>query len=117
MVNGLSMCGIPLCRNGTMASNPKFFGDLTEWKDRVARWILSRDLSEKDMMDTYIFLDFRSLHGEPLLEKELKNHIMRLIAKNQSFLRSIAEAVVSIPTPVGFSRILSSKKAESTRMA
>jgi CBS domain-containing protein len=111
VVNGLSMCGIPLCKNGTMASNPKFFGDLVEWKDRVAHWILSRDLSEKEMMDTYIFLDFRSLHGEQSLEKELKDHIMRLITKNQSFLRSIAEAVVAIPMPVGFFKNLIVEKS------
>jgi len=102
VVNGLDICGIPLCKNGIMASNPKFFGDMNEWKDRVAHWVLSRDLDGKDMMDTYIFLDFRSLHGEQSLEKELKNHIMRLIRKNKSFLPSLAERVVSIPVPVGF---------------
>ncbi|MBP1750321.1 MAG: cAMP-binding and putative signal-transduction protein, partial [Deltaproteobacteria bacterium] len=102
VVSGLNTCGIPLCKNGIMASNPKFFGDVNEWKHRVAHWVLSRDLTEKDMMDTYIFLDFRSLYGEQMLVNELRNHIMLLIRENRSFLPSLAERVVAIPMPVGF---------------
>ena len=102
VVNGLSACGIPLCKSGTMASNPRFFGDLSQWKDRAAHWILARDLSQKEMMDIYIFLDFRSLHGDHLLEKALRDHVSNLIRKNQSFLPSLAEAVISIPMPLGF---------------
>lgn len=102
VVNGLNQCGIPLCKGNIMATNPKFFGNMEEWKAKTSKWIKSMDLSEDELMDTYVFLDFRSLHGEIALEKELKIHILKLIKENPAFLKSLAETIVSIPMPIGF---------------
>jgi CBS domain-containing protein len=102
IVQGLIECGIPLCKGNVMATNPKFFGSLSQWKDRTASWIKNIALSEAELMDTYIFLDFRSIHGDQSLEKALRQHINELIAKNLFFLKSLAEIIVSIPTPIGF---------------
>jgi CBS domain-containing protein len=102
VVNGLNQCGIPLCKGNIMATNPKFFGNMEEWKAKTSKWIKSLDLSEDELMDTYVFLDFRSLHGEKALEKELKAHIIKLIKENPAFLKSLAQTIVSIPMPIGF---------------
>jgi CBS domain-containing protein len=53
-------------------------------------------------MDTYVFLDFRSIHGDQALERELRRHTNELIPKNLFFLKSLAESIVSIPLPIGF---------------
>jgi CBS domain-containing protein len=102
VVNGLNQCGIPLCKGNVMATNPKFFGNMKEWKAKTSKWIMSQDLDENDLMDTYVFLDFRSLHGEPALEKDLRMHVLKLIKENPLFLKSLAQAIVSIPMPIGF---------------
>ena len=102
IVQGLNECGIPLCKGDVMATNPKFFGSLSDWKDRTASWIKNFDLSESELMDTYVFLDFRSIHGDQSLEIELKKHTNALVSKYSFFLKTLAESIVSIPLPIGF---------------
>ena len=102
VVQGLNECGIPLCKGNVMATNPKFFGSLSQWKERTASWIKNTDLTESELMDTYVFLDFRSIHGDQALEKGLRQHTNELITKNTFFLKSLAESIVSIPMPIGF---------------
>lgn len=104
VVDGLHRCGIPLCKGNVMATNPTFFGSLDVWKNRTAGWITNSSPDEKEVMDNYVFLDFRAIYGDKSLERELKNHILRLTARHQSFLRSLAERIVSIPIPIGFFR-------------
>jgi CBS domain-containing protein len=102
VVEGLHQCGIPLCNGGVMASNSKYFGNVEEWKSRTTGWIQSPALEEKELMDTYVFLDFRAVSGEPSLEKELKSHVIKLSREHSPFLRSLAQAIISIPIPIGF---------------
>jgi CBS domain-containing protein len=102
IVLGLNECGIPLCKGDVMATNPKFFGSLSDWKERTASWIKSFDLSESEIMDTYVFLDFRSIHGDQGLEFELKKHTNALVSQYPFFLKTLAESIVSIPVPIGF---------------
>ena len=102
VVDGLHQCGIPRCKGGVMANNPKYSGDLEQWKIRTTGWIQAPVLQEKERMDTYVFLDFRSVGGAPSLERELKSHVVGVVRKHPSFLRSLAQPIVSIPIPVGF---------------
>jgi CBS domain-containing protein len=102
IVDGLNQCGIPLCKGGIMATNPKFFGSIEEWRARTSKWITASALNDKEIMDIYVFLDFRSLHGEPRLEKELRSHMQALVRERPAFLKALAEGIVSIPMPIGF---------------
>jgi CBS domain-containing protein len=102
VVDGLSQCGIPLCKGGVMASNPKYFGDIEQWRLKTEGWVRTSVLEEKELMDTYVFLDFRSVCGEPALAKELKSHLIERIHEHPSFLKSLAQPMVSIPIPIGF---------------
>ena len=102
VVNGLNQCGIPSCKGDVMATNPKFFGNGEEWKARTSKWIMSQCLEEKEIMFANVFLDFRSLHGEAALEKELRMHVLNLIKENPFFLKFLTQTIVSIPMPIGF---------------
>lgn len=102
IVQGLNECGVPLCKGNVMATNPKFFGNISQWKRRITSWIRNTDLTEVELVDTYVFLDFRSIHGSQELEEELRQHTNELIAKNPFFLKALAEFIVSIPMPLGF---------------
>ncbi len=102
VVQGLNICGIPLCKGNVMATNPQFSGDLDDWKKRLSRWVTNRDLGEKELMDAYVFLDFRSLDGDASLAQGLRSHIHQLVRAQPFFLNSLAEMIVSISMPVGF---------------
>jgi CBS domain-containing protein len=102
VVEGLSLCGIPLCKGGIMATNPTYSGELDEWKTRVATLVGTPDLTEKELMDTYVFLDFRSVHGDRVLERRLRFHLLSVVKDHPLFLKTLAQGIVSIPIPVGF---------------
>jgi CBS domain-containing protein len=102
VVEGLHQCGIPKCKGGVMANQAKYFGDMDQWKVRTAAWVQTPTLQEKELMDTYVFLDFRSVTGDPSLDKDLKAHLLQLVREYPSFLKSLAQAIVSIPVPIGF---------------
>ena len=102
VVEGLNECGFPLCKGGIMASNPRFWGHMEQWKIKTTEWIRSLSPSDNDLIDIHVFLDFRSVKGDQSLETELRSHIIGMIKKYPSFLRSIAQTVVSWPMPIGF---------------
>jgi CBS domain-containing protein len=102
VVEGLNQCGIPLCKGGIMASNPKYFGDIGQWRKKTEEWIQAPALEGKDLIDTYVFLDFRSVSGDAALENELRSHILQQIHENSSFLQSLAQPIVSVHIPIGF---------------
>jgi CBS domain-containing protein len=102
VVEGLNQCGIPMCKGGVMASNSKYFGDIEQWRQKTEAWVQTPVLEEKELMDTYVFLDFRTVSGDPSLEKQLKSHLIGRIREHPSFLKSLAQPIVSIPIPIGF---------------
>lgn len=102
VVSALNQCGFPLCKGNIMATNPKYFGRLSDWQERIRKWVVEQDLPEKDLVDIYVFLDFRAIYGNQLLEKELRSYMLNCIKENPSFLRSMAENIVSVPIPLGF---------------
>ena len=102
VVTGLQQCGIPLCKGEVMATNPKFFGSLSEWMRKSAQWIKAPRLDEKDLMDTYSFLDFRFIHGQHHLEEALRSHVHGLIQDHPQFLSLLAEGILDMGIPLGF---------------
>jgi CBS domain-containing protein len=102
VVNSLAECGLPLCKGGIMATNPKYFGTLDEWKRRAAYWITTAVRQEVNLSDLYVVLDFRTTHGDHRLETELKSHMSTLIRENSYFLKILAQNIVDIPIPLGF---------------
>jgi CBS domain-containing protein len=102
VVNSLAECGLPLCKGDIMATNPKYFGDMEEWKKRTAYWVTTAVRQASNLADLYVFLDFRTTYGEQTLEGELKSHIAGLIQQNGYFLKTLAQSIVEIPMPLGF---------------
>jgi CBS domain-containing protein len=103
-IEGLAGAGFPLCKGLIMATNIKYRGDLTNWKKRTAQWITAASLDEKEIMDVFVFLDFRNIVGDRGLEKELRSHLLSLIQSNGAFLRILAQYIVDVPVPLGFFR-------------
>lgn len=102
VVNGLSECGFPLCKGNIMATNPRYFGDLSSWKEKTARWISISAEKGEDLVDIYTFLDFRAVYGSEILEEALRSHVIGEFRKHTYALRMLAQPIVSIPIPLGF---------------
>jgi CBS domain-containing protein len=102
VVNGLAEAGFPLCKGMVMASNEKYRGDLEAWKRRTADWITASRLDEKEIMDVFVFLDFRCNAGDWRLDKELRNHVFSLVRQDAAFVRTLGEYIVDVPVPLGF---------------
>lgn len=102
IVNGLNLCGFPLCKGNIMATNPRYFGDLSSWKNKTTEWISVFAEKGKDLIDIYTFLDFRVVYGSEALEESLRSHVIGEFRKNPASLRALAQPIVSIPVPIGF---------------
>ena len=85
-----------------MATNPRYFGDLSEWKKKTKQWIdLSAEKGE-NLIDIYTFLDFRAVYGSETIEETLRSHVIATLKNNAVSLRMLARPIVSIPIPLGF---------------
>ncbi len=101
VVEGLSQCGFPICKGDIMATNAKYSGTLEAWKKRVEQWIFSEGRNGNNLIDIYVFLDFRAIYGDESLARQLRSHIMKCIVRNSHFLEILADSIISVPVPLG----------------
>lgn len=102
VVNNLNECGFPLCKGNIMATNPRYFGDLTSWKNKTRHWIKVSVDKGDDLVDIYTFLDFRTVYGSEPLDDALRSYVMNEFEHNPAALRLLAQPIVDIPVPLGF---------------
>lgn len=109
LVDVLEFVGIPRCPGNTMASNPQWCHSLSEWKDLLDLWV---SVPKGEYMVNFgMFQDFRTIHGDRSLEKELHEFIHTTTQRNKLFFPYVAKNIVRFPAPLGmFGRI----KVEST---
>lgn len=104
LVDALEQVGVPRCPGNTMASNPLWRCSLSEWKNRLEQWITVP--TGQNMVNFGMFQDFRTIHGDPMLEMQLHEHISALTTRNSLFFPSVAKNIVRFPPPLGmFGRI------------
>jgi len=102
VVHGLNDCGFPLCKGNIMATNPRYFGNIAQWREKTVRWIRTDAAEGKDILDVYTFLDFRSVYGSAVLVQNLRAHVAEAMKENPVCLRALADPIVSVPMPLGF---------------
>ena len=73
-INHLVKCGYPLCRSGTMASNPQWCQPVSTWKSYFQRWISAAEPSE--LLVSSIFFDFRNGYGTEQLAVDLRDFVI-----------------------------------------
>ena len=64
VVSGLEQCGFPRCKGGIMAVNPKWCQPYRVWKDYFRHWIVDFDYPAEEILQTFIFFDFRPIYGQ-----------------------------------------------------
>jgi CBS domain-containing protein len=99
---GLARCGFPLCKGNIMASNPLWCLSADEWQERFTQWI--RVPEPEALLNATIFFDFRTLHGDESLARELRAWLLDMTAGAKLFLRFMAENAVKATPPLGMIR-------------
>jgi CBS domain-containing protein len=111
LVDALEQVGVPRCPGDTMASNPQWRHSLSEWKAIVEEWINTP--KPENMVNFGMFQDLRTLHGDPGLEVELRQHICQSVQDCMLFLPHMARHIVRFTPPLGmFGRIKGESRGE-----
>jgi CBS domain-containing protein len=99
LVDALEQVGVPRCPGDTMASNPQWRRSLSGWQQLVEQWISVP--KPESMVNFGMFQDFRTIHGDPTLEAQLRAHLMEALRRNSLFFPYMARHIVRFPPPVG----------------
>lgn len=86
--NGLNHAGYPFCDGAVMANNPLWCKSLLEWQQQLANWML--ESSWESIRHLLIFIDARSIFGEPSFVKHLKEYVYQYVSK-EHLLRKILQ--------------------------
>ena len=86
---GLARAGFPLCKGDIMARNPLWRGTLAHWMRLFANWIDRGDPSS--LLNSSIFFDFRSLHGDETLAQRLRSDVTARARQSPRFLKLMAD--------------------------
>lgn len=98
----LNQVGFDYCPGEMMASNPAWCLSMGEWKEQFTRWILSP--SQKSILYSTIFFDFRGIYGDTTMPQELSDHIHAEVKKQTIFLNFLAKHALDNPPPISFFR-------------
>jgi CBS domain-containing protein len=109
LVDALEFVGIPRCPGNTMASNPQWQHSLSEWQQKLEQWISVP--TGENMVNFGMFQDFRTIHGDPSLEKSLHSFVHKTTRTNTLFFPYVARNIVRFPAPLSmFGRIKVERK-------
>ncbi len=96
----LDRCGFPKCKGNIMASNPDLCASLETWKLQFGKWVNSA--SPKALLNSTIFFDFRTLHGEQRLVDALHQHLHRVVSESRTCLFFMLQNLLRTKPPLGF---------------
>jgi PAS domain S-box-containing protein len=95
---GLRDAGYPFCRGNVMASNPRWCRSLPEWLASFEAWV--RQAEPQEIADLSITLDFRAVHGDAELTREMRRRIHALLQGEPAFLQPFAQNALSFKPPL-----------------
>lgn len=89
MCHILHQVGIPLCKGGVMAMNRAWRMSLADWKATIDGWV--RRQRPEDLLNTDIFFDGITVHGETALGEEVWAHAYARGHGAPDFLKLLTE--------------------------
>jgi CBS domain-containing protein len=102
VVDGLERCGIPRCKGGVMANNPKCCQTEETWIKTFISWV--RDPNPRTLRLASIFFDFRGIMVEADFLDNLAAKLGKAMEANRLFLRYMAKNGLYNRPPLGFFR-------------
>lgn len=101
-IGHLVKCGYPLCNGEMMASNPKWRMPFTRFRDYFEQMIIKPEPQE--VLNATIFFDFRPGYGALDLGDTLRAHVTAHAAREDLFLRHLAQDCLTARAPLSFFR-------------
>ncbi len=102
VVKVLEDCGFERCPADMMASNPQWCQPLHTWERYFHNWI--HQPTEDALLHASIFFDYRPVHGDFDLARELTDYIYEHISQERIFLPFLAKHALQSPPPLSFFR-------------
>ena len=100
----LDDAGVPFCKGGVMASNPKWRRSLSGWKEEISKWVRSKNPDALLMVD--IFFDFVAVAGDMELADHLRANALATAGSSIVFLSTLGSSFSNYSAPIGlFGRI------------
>ncbi|RJR17541.1 MAG: CBS domain-containing protein [Desulfobacteraceae bacterium] len=97
----LLILGIPPCKEGFMAANPRWCQPFRVWKNLFEGWIMNP--TEEETPKFINFFDARPLYGKYMLFQGVKDQIGPWInEEGDQFLRTLTMLALRTPPPAGF---------------
>jgi CBS domain-containing protein len=81
--------GVPYCKGGVMAKNPQWRGSVSDWRDRIGKWIARS--SPADLLSVDIFYDMRGVHGDSSLADRVWREAFELAKGQSAFAKLLVE--------------------------
>lgn len=100
LIDGLIAIGVPPCPGGIMAKNAEWRRSLGGWTREITRWFATP--TPDNIMKGSMFVDLRTLYGDPRLEQALKAHIFKHLAGERGFLMRMAQNMMGFKPPLGW---------------
>ncbi|CAG8998847.1 MAG: hypothetical protein CENE_00807 [Candidatus Celerinatantimonas neptuna] len=111
---GLAKCGYSLCSGHYMAANPKWCQPLETWKQYYHKWVGYPEYDQ--LLHITVFLEVRTLYGDPSLSEQLQSYLYQQIQANHQFLSSLTESAILNNPPLGiFKNFVLEKTGENTK--
>lgn len=111
--NGLAACGYPLCDGKFMAASPKWCKPLSLWKQYYTKWVSSPEYNK--LLNITVFLEVRTIYGDPQLVTELQQHLHQCLTKSHNFLPSLIKDAVETQPPLGiFNNLVLEKSGQNS---
>jgi CBS domain-containing protein len=99
-VDSLEKSGYPRCRNHFMASNPRWRGPWSTWRDCFDEWIVTP--MPPDIYLSPIFFDFRSVAGNGTLAQMLRTRVEMKANRHPRFLQYFVRYFLLNQPPLSF---------------
>ncbi len=110
----LDMVGYDFCDGKIMAMNPQWCLSLSKWKEQYYTWINSA--TPQDLLEVYIFFDFRCVYGSSQLTGELRKEAFKYIDNNSLFMIFLARDALLYKPPLSlFGNIVTESSGEHTK--
>ncbi len=110
----LDLVGYDFCDGKIMAMNPQWCMSLSKWKEQYHLWIHSA--TPQDLLEVYIFFDFRSVYGSPHLTADLRKAAFKYIDNNSLFMIFLArDALLYKPPLTLFGNIVTESSGEHNK--
>lgn len=98
----LDQAGFAFCAGNNMAQNPTWCQPLAQWKRYFSGWIHAA--KPEDLLNTFVFFDFRYAWGSRQLATELNNFLFDSLGSWSGFFRYMVENALYFKPPLGFFR-------------